>query len=181
MNSSRPNTEDLPSRVGKGMLFAAWVVGLALLVMLFDNLTTRQTNPNPRPVAVQTADGHPEVRLTRNRAGHYVAGGMINGARVRFLVDTGATHVALPLHLAERLDLTLAPGGLSKTANGVVQTWTTRLQSVDVGGLVVRDVRASVLPNMPGDEVLLGMSYLRHLEMIQRDGVLTLRPHSGDF
>jgi aspartyl protease family protein len=68
---------------------------------------------------------------------------------------------------------------MSKTANGMVRTWTTRLDTVDLGGLVAHNVRATVLPNMPGDDVLLGMSYLRHLELIQRGGVLTLRPHLG--
>jgi aspartyl protease family protein len=66
---------------------------------------------------------------------------------------------------------------MSQTANGMVQTWTTRLDSVDLGGLVARNMRASVLPNLPGDEVLLGMSYLKQLEMIQRGDTLTLRPH----
>ena len=64
---------------------------------------------------------------------------------------------------------------MARTANGTVRTWTTRLESVDVGGLAVSDVRASVLPNMPGEEVLLGMSYLKRFELIQRDGTLTLR------
>lgn len=160
------------------MLLGAWVVGLVLLAMFFNGLIGRQENPNPSPVAVLSGGSVPEVRLERNRAGHYVAGGRINGRPVRFLVDTGATEVALPLAMAERLGLSLRPGGMSKTANGMVQTWTTRLDSLDLGGLVARNVRATVLPNMPGDEVLLGMSYLKHLEMIQRDGVLTLRPHS---
>ncbi len=65
------------------------------------------------------------------------------------------------------------------TANGVVDTWSTRLDRVDLGGLLMRQVPASVLPNMPGGEVLLGMSYLRHLELIQRGDTLILRPHLG--
>ncbi len=175
--STPPSVDDLPSRVGRIMLLAAWIVGLVLLFMLFDQLTERRDNPNPSPVATRAEDGVPEVRLRRNQAGHYVAGGWINGVAVRFLVDTGATDVALPLPLAERLSLRLGPGGLSKTANGMVQTWTTRLDRVDVGGLVAHNVRATVLPNMPGEEVLLGMSYLRHLELIQRGNILILRPH----
>ena len=159
------------------MLFAAWVVGLALLVMFFNGVIERQRNPNPDPVAGASQAGVPQVVLRRNRAGHYVAGGRINGEPVVFLVDTGATDVALPLSLARRLGLGLRPGGLSQTANGTVETWSTRLDSVDLGGLVARNVRASVLPNMPGDEVLLGMSYLKHLELIQRGETLTLRPH----
>lgn len=176
MKDATPGVDDMPSKVGRVMLFGAWVVGLALLAMLFNGMIARQHNPNPNPVAMQSS-GLPEVRLERNRAGHYVAGGLINGVPVRFLIDTGATDVALPLHVAEGLSLPMRPGGLSKTANGTVRTWTTRLESVDLGGLVARNVRATVLPNMPGDDVLLGMSYLKHLEMIQRGGVLTLRPH----
>lgn len=179
MNDGPPTAEDMPSRVGRAMLFGAWVAGLALLVMLFDGVILRQDNPNPNPLVTQGSSGVPEVRLERNRAGHYVAGGRINGSPVRFLIDTGATEVALPLALAERLSLPLRSGGLSRTANGTVRTWTTRLESVDLGGLVARNVRATVLPNMPGEEVLLGMSYLSHLEMIQRGGTLTLRPHAG--
>lgn len=171
--------EETPSRIGRAMLFAAWVVGLALLVMLFNGLMERQGNPNPHPVAQVTEAGIPEVVLRRNRAGHYVTGGRINGTPVVFMVDTGATDVALPLGLARRLDLSLRPGGISMTANGQVETWRTRLASVDVGGLLLRDVRATVLPNMPGEEVLLGMSYLKHLELIQRGDTLTLRPHLG--
>jgi aspartyl protease family protein len=64
---------------------------------------------------------------------------------------------------------------MSKTANGNVRTWTTRLDSVDLGGLTARGVRASVLPNMPGNEVLLGMSYLKRFELTQRGNTLTLR------
>jgi aspartyl protease family protein len=173
-----PGIDDMPSKVGRMMLLAAWVVGLALLAMLFNGMIARQHNPNPNPVAMQ-GSGLPEVRLERNRAGHFVAGGRINGMPVRFLIDTGATDVALPLPVAERLSLPLRPGGLSHTANGTVRTWTTRLDSVDLGGLVARNVRATVLPNMPGNDVLLGMSYLRDLEMIQRGGVMTLRPHDG--
>ncbi|HYN79029.1 MAG TPA: TIGR02281 family clan AA aspartic protease [Lamprocystis sp. (in: g-proteobacteria)] len=179
MREPIPGSDDAPSRLGRAMLFAAWVVGLALLVMFFNGVIERQRNPNPAPVAGATQAGAPQVVLQRNRAGHYVAGGRINGEPVVFLVDTGATDVALPLPLARRLGLTLRPGGLSQTANGMVETWNTRLDSVDLGGLVARNVRASVLPNMPGEEVLLGMSYLKHLELLQRGQTLTLRPHQG--
>jgi aspartyl protease family protein len=176
MSDPLPSLDDTPSRIGRAMVFAAWVVGIALLVMLFNGVIERRVNPNPDPVAQVGHAGVPEVVLQRNRAGHYVAGGRINGQPVVFMVDTGATDVALPLALARRLDLPLWPGGISETANGRVETWRTRLDSVDLGGIVLRDVRASVLPNMPG-EVLLGMSYLKHLELIQQGGTLTLRPH----
>jgi aspartyl protease family protein len=176
---NEPSLDDTPSRIGRAMAIGAWAVGLILLAMLFGGIGERRGNPNPNPVAVDGALGVPEVVLMRNRAGHYVAGGRINGQPVVFMVDTGATDVALPLELARRLRLPLRPGGSAMTANGRVETWATRLDSVDLGGLVLSQVRASVMPNMPGDEVLLGMSYLKHLELVQQGDTLTLRPHRG--
>jgi len=176
MGNKLPRADDLPSRVGKAMLFGAWVVGLAILVLFFNRLVSDQENPNRNVVAVQDASGMPQVVLARNRAGHYVANGRINGEPVVFLVDTGATDVALPWAVARRLDLALGAPRLSRTANGDVQVYSTRLESVDLGGLRLNGVRASVLPNMSGDEILLGMSYLKHFELIQRDGTLVLRP-----
>ncbi len=178
MSEPQPSIDDTPSRIGRIMLLGAWAAGIALAVLFFDGVIERQGNPNPDPMAEPGHAGIPQVVLQRNRAGHYVASGRINGEPVVFLVDTGATDVALPLPLARQLGLKLRPGGVSMTANGTVETWTTRLDSVDLGGLVARNVRASVLPNMPGDEILLGMSYLKRLELIQRGNTLTLRPHS---
>jgi len=157
------------------MLFAAWIVGLALLVLAFQRLMEEGDNPN-RDLAVSLgADGRPQVMLVRNRAGHYVAPGRINGEPVIFLVDTGATEVSLPLEMAKRLELRLGASRMARTANGDVQTWAALLDEVDLGGLSALRVRASVLPNMSGEQVLLGMSYLKHFELIQRDGTLILR------
>ena len=114
--------------------------------------------------------------LQRNRAGHYIADGTINGHSVMFLLDTGATQVALPLPLARRLGLPLRPGGIGRTANGDVETWSTRLDNVSLGGLTAQGVAATVLPGMEGEEVLLGMSYLKRFELIQKGDTLTLRP-----
>jgi aspartyl protease family protein len=170
-----PSTGDMPSRLGKAMLIAAWVVGLALLALFFQNYLAGLNNPNRSPELQADAAGAPSVVLRRNRSGNYVATGHINGQPVNFLLDTGATTVALPLPLARRLGLPLAPGLSSMTANGVVRTWSTRLDSVDIAGLAERNVRAVVMPNMPGDQALLGMSYLKRFELIQRGDTLTLR------
>lgn len=175
MPEQLPRRDDLPSRIGKSMLIGAWIVALALLVLLFQRLVADQENPNRNVAAVTDASGRAQVVLARNRAGHYVATGAINGAPVVFLVDTGASDVAMPLQLARELDLLLVPGGISRTANGDVRTWRTRLERVDLGGLAVSGVRATVLPNLAGDQVLLGMSWLKHFELVQRGGTLTLR------
>lgn len=175
MSPIRPSLDYTPSRIGRAMLFGAWIAGLALLVLMFQRWMDAQENPNQDLEVSLDAGGRPQVMLARNRAGHYVAPGRINGEPVIFMIDTGATDVALPLELARRLGLRLGIGPLARTANGDVQTWSTLLEEVDLGGLAVRRLRASVLPNMPGDQVLLGMSYLKRFELIQRDGILILR------
>jgi len=179
MNRNLPRTDDLPSRLGRIMLFAAWVVGLAVLALFFQRLLDDQENPNRDIEVAPDAQGRPQVVLRRNRSGHYVANGRINGEPVVFLLDTGATDVALPLRVARWLGVPLGAARMAKTANGNIRIRSTWLGSVDLGGLTARRVRASVLPNMPGEEVLLGMSYLKRFELIQRGNTLTLRPPSS--
>ena len=89
-------------RGGKIMLGIAWVLILGGLYWYFSDWQAREANPNPASV-IDVQRG--ELTLTRNRAGHYVADGEINGRRVTFLLDTGATSVALPLALGRELDL----------------------------------------------------------------------------
>lgn len=176
--SNRPNlpsTRDMPSRFGRVMLLGAWVAAIALLATLFNGYLENQRNPNRNLVLETLPGGTPQVVLTRNNIGHYVATGSINGKPVEFLLDTGATTVSLPLELANQLGLRLREGGLSKTANGMVQTWFARLDSVSLGGLAVTNIRAVVMPNMPGEEVLLGMDFLKRFELLQRGDTLTVR------
>ena len=162
---------------GKGMMLAAWLLLLAVLAISFNALLERQSNPNQNPQGSVDAQGIREVVLKRNRAGHYVATGRINGAAARFLLDTGATDVAIPESLAERLGLKRGAAFLSRTANGTVTAWRTRLDEVALGPVVLNNVKASILPTMQGDDVLLGMSFLKKLELVQRGSSLTLRQY----
>ncbi|HEB95545.1 MAG TPA: TIGR02281 family clan AA aspartic protease [Sedimenticola thiotaurini] len=164
-------------RIGRWMMVAAWLALLLLLTLFFSRYLEHRDNPNRDPAGSVTAGGVRQVVLLRNRAGHYVADGSINGSRVTFLLDTGATDVAVPLALAERLGLPRGLPTISRTANGNVRTWSTRLDEVRLGPIRLRDVRASILPGMKGNEVLLGMSFLKHLELVQRGRELILRQY----
>lgn len=121
----------------------------------------------------QDADGRVMVVLERQRNGHFTADGEINGHPVHFLVDTGATDVAVSERTARSLGLELGPQIGVMTAAGPVSGWMTRLKVVRVGALVLRDVRATVTSGL-GEEVLLGMSFLMHFSIVQEGDTLVI-------
>ena len=164
-------------RIGAGMFIAAWVLLLGILTFHFSGWISARDDPNRSVTGTVSELGVREVRLFQDRAGHYVARGKINGSTVRFVLDTGATTVAIPGAVAEGLGLRAGRPQLSRTANGTVTTYRTRLDEVSLGTIRLRNVRADINPHMEGKEVLLGMSFLRSLELVQRDGSLTLRQH----
>ncbi|MGB2129992.1 MAG: retropepsin-like aspartic protease family protein [Marinobacterium sp.] len=165
--------------LAKAMYYLMWIVLLALLVMYFNDYVSERTNPNQH-LSMATTGGGGEVVLERNRAGHYVAPGLINGQPVTFLLDTGATRVSVPESLAQQLRLDRGRGHQTMTANGVIQVFATTLDSVRLGGIELRQVPASINPYMTDDTVLLGMSFMQHLELVQRGGQLTLKiPQEG--
>lgn len=158
------------------MIIGAWVLLLLLLTWFFSEVLEQRNNPNRDPGGRVAEGGVREVILQRNAQGHYVASGFINGLPVTFLVDTGATRVAVSEKLANRLRLEKHGGTFSHTANGVVAVWETVLREVALGVIEQRRVRATILPDLkPANQVLLGMSFLKNLELIQQNGTLTLR------
>lgn len=117
---------------------------------------------------VDAPDG-PRVVLLADRQGFFHADGRINGHAVRFLVDTGATSVALNAALARRLGLDYRKGrrGLAHTAGGVVPVYHVTLDRVSVGGIVVHQVAAGVIEGAQPDPPLLGMSFLSQVQMLR--------------
>ncbi len=168
----------LTSTLGKGMVFTAWLLVLGLLTVFFNDWQERQTNPNRRIEGRVTEGGAREVSLQRNRYGHYVTSGRINGHDVVYLLDTGATSVSIPAGVAERLGLERGMRYRVGTANGEITVYATRLARLELGNIVLRGVRAHINPYMSGEEILLGMSALKQLELEQRGGRLTLRQHA---
>lgn len=163
-------------RMGKVMMILAWVAGLSLAAMWFSGVEERRINPNQQPQSMDTGSGV-EVRLQSNAQGHYLAVGQINGRDVTFLLDTGATFVAIPANVAERLDLPRGRRITVSTANGMANSFTTRIDSLQLGAIGLENVNAGIVPGMGGNEILLGMSALRQLDFSQRGGELILRQH----
>ena len=158
------------------MLWLAAIGLLAGLTWMFSQLETAAERP---PVQTSITADETTVRLQRGRSGHYRAEGTINGEPVNFLLDTGATDVALSASLARKLGLRLGPRVTLQTANGAVQGNMTRLDEVSVGGIRINSVRATIGPGL-GSEVLLGMSFLGKLDWQQSGNELLLKQTNTD-
>lgn len=168
-----PEPHQAPTnRMAMGML---WLLVLVVLVSFFAWLEARQHNPN-RQFESRVSGTTVEIVLEQNRAGHYVVNGQINGHEVDLFLDTGATAVVIPGDTADQLRLQRGGQVLVQTANGDAIAYLTRLDEVRIGPIVQNNVRALIQPSMEG-EILLGMSFLRELEMVQRDRNLILRQY----
>ncbi len=116
------------------------------------------------------------VVLLPDKNGHFVTLGSINGASVRFLVDTGATMVSMNLEDARRAGVNYLAGerGYSQTANGVAPIYKVKLGKVSLGDITLQNIDGVVHEGSAMPVVLLGMSFLGRLEMRQQGNSLTL-------
>jgi aspartyl protease family protein len=169
---SRP--EEQQRRFGKIMVGAMWLLLLGLLTLFFNNFLDKQYNPNQQIASMQR-DGQQELVLKRNKYGHYVASGMINQQPVVFMLDTGASDISIPHKVAKRLGLQPGRAVTYQTANGPALNYATQLDSVNLGTITLYNLPASINPNVNHEDVLLGMSFLKHLEFSQKGNTLTLR------
>lgn len=161
--------------MGTAMQALAWVVLLALGVAYFGDLLDKQYNPNQSVETRYGEGGVREVVLQRNKYGHYVTAGQINGKPVTFMLDTGATGVAIPEDRAAYLGLQRGRAFPTQTANGISTSYAVNLDQVSVGAIELHDVPAGIAPGLQTEEILLGMSFLKHIEFTQRGDTLTLR------
>ena len=158
------------------MIFAALMIGLGtMMAQMADKMT-------PAPAAATTAArkapsietvaqaGVRSFSIPRDARGHFATEGRIEGQRIAFMVDTGASVIALNESSAARFGLRPARSDYKATvttANGTIKAAPTRLAMVDIGGLVVRDVDAMVLPDEALSENLLGLSFLSKLRRFE--------------
>jgi aspartyl protease family protein len=177
MESNDPNRT--PGRLGCGMVFLSWILALALFTLLAQDWLDEAYNPNRTLVIRDAGNGGQQVVLKRNRYGHYVGIGKINGREAAFLLDTGATDVVIPEELAASYGLQRGPAYQTVTANGTIQVYGTLLNTIELGSIRLYNVRAAINPHMEGAEILLGMSFLKHLGLSQQGDELIISTDNG--
>ena len=158
------------------MIFAALMVVLGTaMAQMADKMTPASpalANASVRTTSAETVGqaGTRSLIIPRDPRGHFLTEGRIDGQRIGFMVDTGASVVALNETSAARFGLRPVPNqytAMVSTANGTIKAARARLDRVEIGGLVVRDVDAMVLPDEALSENLLGLSFLSKLKRFE--------------
>ena len=157
-----------------GLLFA---VG-AFVARFADQVTP--SRPESQAMAVtapaQSANSR-TVTIARDNRGQFMVEARVDGRRLQFMVDTGASTIALRESAAARLGIHPMPRDYTvqvQTANGIGRAAMVELNSVEVDGIVVRNVRALVTPDSALSENLLGMSFLSRVKFSYDRGRLVL-------
>jgi aspartyl protease family protein len=157
------------------VITAAVMAGLGVfMAQMADKMTPASASPNAArqaaPVAPPVPSGIRSLNIPHDPRGHFATEGRIDGQRIDFMVDTGASVVALNESSAARFGLRPTPGQYTATvttANGTVKAARAQIAMMDVGGLIVRDVDAMVLPDQALSENLLGLSFLSKLKRFE--------------
>ncbi len=169
-----PDKKDFSKNAATFMTVLAWALFAIFLAYLFHRLLENRINPN-QDISTANFAGTKKVTLLRNPYGHYVASGRINNQAVVFLLDTGASDIAIPENVAKKLRLKSGPAIQVKTANGIALAHSTYLNSVSLGDITLHNLPATILSNLTDEEVLLGMSFLKHFELLQKGKTLTIK------
>jgi aspartyl protease family protein len=158
------------------MIFAAIMIGLGLFMLQqADRMTstpalakaTLQETASSQTVAQA---GIRSISIPRDDRGHFATDGRIDGQRINFMIDTGASVVALNEKSAARFGLRPSSSeynAIVSTANGTIKAARARIARMEVGELIVRDVEAMVLPDEALSENLLGLSFLSKLKRFE--------------
>lgn len=171
MNAESPEPSETPRKPGWGMFAVGWALALLVLTFVFSGFLQNRQNLN-RLSVLENQTGALSLRANPN--GQYFAEGHINGAKVQFLLDTGATTVAVPPHIADRAGLRAGGEVRIETAAGATTARTTHIRRLELGNFLFTDLRAIIIPT-DEDTVLLGMNALAELEIAQQDGELILQ------
>jgi aspartyl protease family protein len=171
IDRSSPRTLSIGQRTNEGVT----LLSVSAESATFEVDGQKRTLRMGQHYAAAPAGSAQRVVLTAGQGGHFIANGTVNGGGIRFLVDTGATSIALPASDARRLgiDYLNAPRGLVQTANGNAVVYKVKLDTVSVGTITLTGVDAMVLEGGLATP-LLGMSFLSRTNMQREGETLTL-------
>jgi aspartyl protease family protein len=161
------------------LIMAAMAMATAIMVpkMYSADAPAKAVTASASVEEAPAASNARSVTISRASNGHFHVDGSVDGRRIEFMIDTGASVIALRERDAAKLGIHPAARDFTakvSTANGVVKAARAELNRVDIGGVTVRNVAALVLPDEALGHNLLGMSFLSRLRWEQKNGKLVL-------
>lgn len=158
------------------------LISFVLMFLAADNFLDRQSPSyaieHPNDILQQmlfknpiesTANG---IIISADRRGHYSGTGMINNHKMEFMIDTGATSIAVPSKLAKRAGLKFGMPIISSTAAGKVRAYQTTIPILTMGSITLKNTRGVILDKL--DQVLVGMTVLKRFKVTQYDGKMMI-------
>lgn len=164
---------DTASAIGGWMIALLWLMALGAGTYALQNWMDKRDSAR-QGTTISGAQGQ-SLRVASDRFGQFAVAGNANGQKVSFLVDTGASGISIPQGIADQLELRRGQAFPVNTANGVITVYSTVIDTLNIGPHSQKQVQAHINPSMEGELALLGMSFLRRYELIQREGVLWIK------
>lgn len=170
------NTESESRRLGGIFLIIGWIMALSLVGFLIN-----QSMYSTKPPTINETYGGTQITIYRGYDSHFRIPGAINDVQVTFLVDTGATSIAVSEHIATKAGLNRKSKVQTETANGPSSGYLTKIEKLTINQLELHNISAIIIPNIADNEVLLGMNVLSKFNIQQTADTLTLTvPSKGE-
>ncbi len=158
------------------------LITFVLMFLAADNFLDRQSPSyaieHPNDILQQMLFKNPiestakGIIISADRRGHYSGTGMINHYKMKFMIDTGATSIAVPSELAKQAGLKFGMPVISRTAAGNVRAFQTTIPILTMGAITLKNTHAVILDKL--DQVLVGMTVLKQFKVMQYDGKMVI-------
>lgn len=163
------NNESNSRQLGAAFLVVGWIAAIALLAVLINNSLFGTKKPS-----INETDAGKQITIQRDYDSHFRIKGSINGVPVTFLIDTGSTSVAVSKEVAMRAHLTKQAEVTAETAGGNSQGYFTVIDKLSFGGIDVNHISAVIIPDLGGNQALLGMNVLQKFKIEQTQDTMVL-------
>ncbi len=169
------NTESNSRQLGAAFLVVGWIAFIALISMLIHHIYFSTQKPT-----ISETDAGKQITIFSDYDSHFRIKGEINGIAVTFLIDTGATSVAIPKDIADKANLERRATIQAETAAGTTTGYFTRIDDLSFGDVNLHNISAVVIPEFDSDQVLLGMNVLGKFSIKQtRDKLILTVPNNN--
>lgn len=163
------NNETNSRKLGAIFLIVSW-----LLAIGFGAYIVNSTIFNTKDATIRHTAQGVELTLESDHDSHFRINGSINGNDITFLVDTGASTVAVSKRFADKAGLKVTGQIATETANGTAVGYSTRIETLKLGDIELHNIRAIIIPDLSGEEALLGMNVIGRFKVQQTKSTMTL-------